>query len=220
MSIPVHEVKCRYFIEKWYPVKQEKGSKESPTLRIKCRFQSVDILPLHVYQEFLDYLCTDYRPLCEVLEPAIGVKAKEDISTALVHIMQKQGLAKEFLADIVMMDIDRIGELSLRSVGRLPVVGLAVTELACFADDERLMFRGNSLATKAMEAYLKLTGDRYLQETLGSLVTHVLASGQDCEVDSDKMPNSAALQKQQQNLRAAVEMAWTKIVSSHSYFPM
>lgn len=81
------------------------------------------------------------------------------------------------------------------------------------------MFRGNSLATKAMEAYLKLTGDKYLQETLGGLVTHVLANGQDCEVDADKMSNSAALQKQQQNLRSAVEMAWSKIMSSHTYFP-
>lgn len=70
-----------------------------------------------------------------------------------------------------------------------------------------------------MEAYLKLTGDRYLQETLGSLVTHVLTSGLDCEVDADKMSNSAALQKQQQNLRSAVEMAWSKILSSHTYFP-
>lgn len=111
----MHEVKSRYFTEKWYPVKPEKGSKECPALRIKCRFQSVDILPLHVYQEFLDYVCTDYRQLCEVLEPAIAVKAKEDISTALVHIMQKQGLAKEFLADVVMMDIDRIGESSSSS---------------------------------------------------------------------------------------------------------
>lgn len=103
----------RSLIEKWYPVTQEKGSKELPALRVKCRFQSVDILPVQVYQEFLEYLRTDYRPLCEVLEPVIGVKAKEDISTALVHIMQKQGLAKEFLSDIVMMDIDRIGECSL-----------------------------------------------------------------------------------------------------------
>lgn len=185
----------RYPIEKWYPVIQEKGSKELPALRIKCRFQSVDILPVHVYQEFLDYLRTDYRPLCEVLEPVIGVKAKEDISTSLVHIMQKQGLAKEFLADIVMMDIHRI-------------------------DDERLTFRGNSLATKAMEAYLKLTGDRYLQETLGTLVTHVLTSGLDCEVDPLKVSSTAALQKQQQNLRAAVEMAWSKILASISFFPL
>jgi len=47
------------------------------------------------------------------LEPAVGVKAKEDIATALVHVMQKEGLAKNFLADVVMLDIDRVGELLL-----------------------------------------------------------------------------------------------------------
>lgn len=56
------------------------------------------------------YLKSDYKPLCEVLEPVIGVKAKEDIATALVHVMQREGLAKQFLADIVMMDIDRVGK--------------------------------------------------------------------------------------------------------------
>lgn len=57
----------------------------------------------------MQYLKTDYKSVCEVLEPVIGVKAKEDIATALVSVMQREGLAKEFLADIVMMDIERIG---------------------------------------------------------------------------------------------------------------
>jgi len=48
--------------------------------------------------------------LCDALEPVISVKAKEDIATAMVHIMQREGMAQQFLADIVMIDIDRIGE--------------------------------------------------------------------------------------------------------------
>ncbi len=48
--------------------------------------------------------------ICEILEPVVSVKAKEDIATALVHIMQKEGLAKNFLSDIVMMDIKRVGK--------------------------------------------------------------------------------------------------------------
>jgi RAS protein activator-like 2 len=58
----------------------------------------------------LQLLREDYVPLCELLEPAVGVKAKEDIATALVNIMQREGLATRFLADIVMLDIDRVGE--------------------------------------------------------------------------------------------------------------
>ncbi|XP_053987789.1 ras GTPase-activating protein raskol isoform X1 [Hylaeus anthracinus] len=195
VSIPVHIVTSRYLTEKWYPVVGDKGPlKEPPALRVKCRFQSVDILPVQVYQEFLEYLKTDYKSLCEKLEPAIGVKAKEDIATALVAVMQREKKAPQFLADLVMMDIHRI-------------------------DDERLTFRGNSLATKAMEAYLKLTGDRYLQETLGAVVRGAVEGG-DCEVDPLKVASVAALHKQQQNLRNAVELAWSRILASHAHFPL
>ncbi|XP_043471806.1 ras GTPase-activating protein raskol isoform X3 [Leptopilina heterotoma] len=195
VSIPVHNVTSRYLTEKWYTVVGEKGPlKEPPALRVKCRFQSVDILPVQVYQEFLEYLKTDYASLCEKLEPVIGVKAKEDIATALVAVMQREKKAPQFLADLVMMDIHRI-------------------------DDERLTFRGNSLATKAMEAYLKLTGDRYLQETLGAVVRGAVEGG-DCEVDPMKVASVAALHKQQQNLRAAVELAWSRILTSHAHFPL
>ncbi|XP_054273191.1 ras GTPase-activating protein raskol isoform X2 [Macrosteles quadrilineatus] len=196
VSIPVHDVTSRYLTEKWYPVMSDKGGvKDPPALRIKCRFQSVDILPVQVYQEFLQYLKTEYKSVCEVLEPVIGVKAKEDIATALVHVMQREGLAKQFLADIVMMDIERI-------------------------EDDRLTFRGNSLATKAMEAYLKLTGEKYLHSTLGELVAGVLGAGVDCEVDPLKAGGGAALARNQLNLRNAVETTWAKILSSAATFPV
>lgn len=196
VSIPVHEVTSRYLTEKWYPVLSDKGGiKDPPALRIKCRFQTVDILPVQVYQEFLQYLKTEYKSICEVLEPVIGVKAKEDIATALVHVMQREGLAKQFLADIVMMDIERI-------------------------EDDRLTFRGNSLATKAMEAYLKLTGERYLHSTLGELVASVLGSGVDCEVDPLKAGSGQALARNQMNLRNAVETTWARILASHATFPL
>lgn len=55
------------------------------------------------------YLKSEYKTICEILEPVVSVKAKEDIATALVHIMQKEGLAKNFLSDIVMLDIKRVG---------------------------------------------------------------------------------------------------------------
>lgn len=70
-----------------------------------------------------------------------------------------------------------------------------------------------------MEAYLKLTGDRYLQETLGAVVRGAVEGG-DCEVDPLKVASVAALHKQQQNLRNAVELAWSRILSSHAHFPL
>lgn len=87
-------------------------------------------------------------------------------------------------------------------------------------DDVRLTFRGNSLATKAMEAYLKLTGDRYLQDTLAEPIAELLDAQKDCEVDPLKVAGPSALPKQQANLRQAVEMVWKRILSSHQAFPL
>lgn len=200
VKIPIHEVTSRTFSEDWYPILLDKhdslsksSSKEPiPTLRIKCRFQSIDILPLTIYSEFQSYLKENYKKICENLEPVIGVKAKEDIGQALVLFMHHQGMASEFLTEIITLDLLRVG-------------------------DQRLTFRGNSLATKSMEAFLKLTGEQYLQETLSNAINEIISSERDCEVDPMKATGS--LSRQQQSLRAAVRLAWNAIVDSYRIFP-
>ncbi|XP_022130711.2 ras GTPase-activating protein raskol isoform X3 [Pieris rapae] len=202
VRIPVDDVSSRYLNERWYPVSE--GDKPQspgrtpapiPALRIKCRYQCVDVLPLDCYARFLDYLKRNYRRLCEYLEPVIGVKAKEDIGCALVLCMAGAGLAPRYLADVVALDVRRTG-------------------------DHSLTFRGNSLATKSMEAYLKLVGDQYLQDTLGEAVcTAAGPSAVDCEVDPQRAGSNAALRRQQSALRDTVTLAWRAIADSAPRFP-
>ncbi|XP_054715023.1 ras GTPase-activating protein nGAP-like isoform X2 [Uloborus diversus] len=196
VHISVSSINGKHYIEKWYTVATEKGAngKECPSMRIKSCFQTIEVLPLIVYKDLLQYVKTDYKTLCEMLEPAISVRAKDDVATTLINIMQKENLAKEFLAELVMSDIEKIGDL-------------------------HLTFRGNSLATKATEAYMKLLGDKYLQDTLGTFLRVVLESSDDCEVDPTKATNNATLLRQQANLMTFVEMVWVKIINSASNFP-
>ncbi|GFY47272.1 ras GTPase-activating protein raskol [Trichonephila inaurata madagascariensis] len=196
VHIPVSAINGKHLLEKWYPVTTEKNhsGKDCPSIRIKSRFQTVEVLPLIVYKDLLQYVKTDYKILCEMLEPAISVRAKEDVATTLINIMQKENLAREFLAELVMSDIEKIGDL-------------------------HLTFRGNSLATKATEAYMKLLGDKYLQDTLGVFLRMVLDSNDDCEVDPMKVTNNATLLRQQSHLMTYVEMVWVKIINSSSNFP-
>lgn len=197
VKIPLHEVTAKAFCEDWYPIMSEKQhnsiSKSSakeviPTLRIKCRFQRIDVLPIAVYLDLLEYLKGHYKKVCETLEPVIGVKAKEDIGQALVLLMHSQGMASAFLTDVVALDLLRVG-------------------------DQSLTFRGNSLATKSMEAYLKLTGEQYLQDTLAAPIAEIISSDRDCEVDPMKAANGS-LPRQQQQLRNAVRVAWKSIQES------
>ncbi|XP_050073346.1 ras GTPase-activating protein raskol isoform X2 [Anopheles maculipalpis] len=201
VAIPIEKVTARTFTEDWYQIVMEKHdniikstSKEPPpTLRIKCRYQSIDILPLEAYHEFQSFLKGNYKKVCEVIEPIIGVKAKEDIGQALVLLMHSQGMAAAFLSDVVALDLLRV-------------------------DDQRLTFRGNSLATKSMEAFLKLIGEQYLQDTLSVPIADIIASDRDCEVDPTKVNGS--LSRQQQALRKAVKAVWIAIAESSRIFPV
>ncbi|XP_065307221.1 ras GTPase-activating protein nGAP isoform X5 [Dermacentor albipictus] len=203
VTVPLVPARAHHVTEKWYPLVPElkgpptPGTKETtpPSVRLKWRYQSLEVQPLASYQPFLQYLKRDYGPLCRLLEPVLGVRLKEEIATGLVSIMHREEMAQEFLTQLVMADLQDLG-------------------------DQHLTFRGNSLATKATEAYLKLLGDGYLQDTLGPFIRDVLASNLDCEVDPAKVSGgSGALQRQQVLLRQRVQQAWQRITQSAHSFP-
>jgi hypothetical protein len=45
----------------------------------------------------------------ECLESVLSVKAKEDLATALVHVLHHEGLAKEFIAELALQEILKSG---------------------------------------------------------------------------------------------------------------
>ena len=55
------------------------------------------------------YIKTDGSLLVDVLEPLLSVKAKEEIATSLVRILQKLGCVQDFLSDIIMSEVDKLG---------------------------------------------------------------------------------------------------------------
>ncbi|KAK8742947.1 hypothetical protein OTU49_017401 [Cherax quadricarinatus] len=182
--------------EQWYPVKVDKPDREVPALRIKHRFQSVDILPLPQYGSFRQYLKENSTSLCQLLEPVVSVKAKEDIATTLINIMQAEECAIPFLVNLVFTDIQRM------------------------AENEHLLFRGNSVATKAIEAYMKLVGEQYLHGTLREPVQAIITAAEDLEVDPLRITNIQSLQSQRNALKECVSVIWEKILQSGRNFPV
>ncbi|XP_034456672.1 RAS protein activator like-3 isoform X1 [Hippoglossus hippoglossus] len=203
VAIPLADIRGRTYQEKWYPITPYKasgtaGSKEllgpQASLRIKARFQNLKVLPMEKYKEFAEYVTVDYVEMCRSLEPLLNVKEKEELAGALVHVLQSIGKAKEFLIDLGGAEVERLGER------------------------EALIFRENTLATKAIDEYMKLVGQKYLIDTLGDFITRLYDSVENCEVDPLKCPASE-LSNNQKHLKEACEEVVMKIIDLHGTFP-
>ncbi|XP_061836042.2 disabled homolog 2-interacting protein isoform X2 [Nerophis lumbriciformis] len=197
VNIPVVTVTGRQLLEKWYAVSMPstiRAKSSVPTVRVKARYQSVVILPMEQYKEFAEFISANYLLLCNTLEASMGLRAKEELAAVLVHILHSTGKAKDFLTDLMMSEVDR------------------------YRDNDQLIFRENTLATKSIEEYLKLIGQKYLQDALGEFIKALYESDENCEVDLSRCVTSD-LAEHQANLRMCCELAFCKILDSYRVFP-
>lgn len=68
-------------------------------------------------------------------------------------------------------------------------------------ENDTLTFRGNTIATKAMEAFMKLVGEKYLEEILNEILINILHSDIDLEVDPVKVKDNVMLTSQDSKRR-------------------
>nr|XP_020140070.1 LOW QUALITY PROTEIN: RAS protein activator like-3 [Microcebus murinus] len=177
--------------ERWFPLL---GAPAGAALRARIRARRLRVLPSERYKELAEFLTFHYERLCGALEPALPAQAKEELAAALVRVLRATGRAQVLVTDLGTAELARCG-------GR-----------------EALLFRENTLATKAIDEYMKLVAQDYLQKTLGQVVGRLCASTEDCEVDPSKCPASE-LPEHQARLRSSCEQVLETIVHSYDWFP-
>uniref|UniRef100_A0A4W4EE99 RAS protein activator like 1 n=1 Tax=Electrophorus electricus TaxID=8005 RepID=A0A4W4EE99_ELEEL len=139
-------------------------------LRLKVRLAEERILPSLYYQPLIDLLVEavispaevdDLTPLT-LLEEVTTVESRQDIAMTLVKIYLGQGLVVPFL-----------DYLNTREVHH--------------TTDPNTLFRSNSLASKAMEQFMKAVGMIYLHEVLKPIINHIFEEKKYIELDPCKI---------------------------------
>uniref|UniRef100_A0A673YWV3 RAS protein activator like 1 n=1 Tax=Salmo trutta TaxID=8032 RepID=A0A673YWV3_SALTR len=135
-------------------------------LRLKVRLVEDRILPSMYYQPLIDLLVEsvispDSSPLT-MLEEVTTVESRQDVAMTLVKIYLGQGLVVPFL-----------DYLSTREVNH--------------TSDPNTLFRSNSLASKAMEQFMKAVGMLYLHEVLKPIINRIFEEKKYIELDPCKI---------------------------------
>ncbi|KAL9826175.1 ras GTPase-activating protein 4-like isoform 2-T2 [Geothlypis trichas] len=145
-----------------------RGSLGSLQLQVKLRDETV--LPSHCYQPLVQLLCQEVKSgrqdgqvhLVTLLDETATAECRQEVAINLVKLFLGQGLVKEFL--------DLLFELELAK--------------PC---EPNTLFRSNSLASKSMESFLKVTGMPYLHFVLGPIITRVFEEKKYVELDPGKV---------------------------------
>ncbi|XP_078741544.1 disabled homolog 2-interacting protein-like, partial [Lampetra fluviatilis] len=148
------------------------------------------ILPTERYKELGELLGSASLQLCLLVEPALTSRGRAEAARALVRFLHATGRAQDLLTEL----------------------GLAEACRAAASEGVPVLVE-DSLAARAVEEYLRMVADRYLQDVLGEFIRALVDSEEDCDVEVTKC-SMDELQERRITLRMCCELVFCKILAS------
>ena len=156
-------------------------------IRIVLKYTEETVLPDQEYEELLDVLMKDKLDIIRALGQVTN--EKEDVGRCLSQIFETKGKGEDLIICLTCDEVEK-------------------------TKDPSVLFRANSLATKAFDYYLKLVGLPYLHQTLQDVVKEVYATKKACEVDPTRLEKTDDIEKNFANLTAFEEDICSRIFGS------
>ena len=127
-----------------------------PMVRLRVKYIVLATLPSDRYEKFMKIMMEDDYALCTYL--GFVSAEREEIARALIRIFEAKGCVIPFLKCCIRNEVD-------------------------MAKDTQTLFRANSMASKAIDVYMKHVGLPYLKSVLGPIITEISKQNQNPEVD-------------------------------------
>ncbi|KAI9368739.1 hypothetical protein BJX61DRAFT_537013 [Aspergillus egyptiacus] len=217
--------------EKWWPILDDRDQCVGEML-MKVRIEETVVLMSHEYAPMSELLHSFANGLTVNMAQIMSSELNQ-LSEALLNIFQVSGTTVEWISALVEDEIDGIHKEStanrLRYTTRLHSNDtretgqdreVLVRDLGRTATVEaNLLFRGNSLLTKALDYHMRRLGKEYLEETIGERLYEIDETDPECEVDPSRIHRPDDLERNWKNLVSLTTSVWKSIAGSASRCP-
>lgn len=203
---------------------------------MKLRLSETVVLMKEDYSPLLDLLRNFSNGLTLTLAKSVSSELR-NLSEILLDIFQVCGDAADWIMVLVEDEIDGLHQQAMANRTKYTKPSeafekpgnreLLVRDLGKSATIEaNLLFRGNTLLTKTLDAHMRRLGKEYLEETIGEQLRDIDESDPDCEVNPNKLDltsqvtKTQALSRNWRNLSTLTVNLWTAISSSADRCPL
>ncbi|KAI8925275.1 hypothetical protein BC831DRAFT_461732 [Entophlyctis helioformis] len=138
-------------------------------LRLRIRISDTIVLPLEMYKDFVNILQED-----DYLVPCILGKVsqdREDAARCMIRLFESNGTVVRFLKACIAQEISQ-------------------------ASDAKTLFRANSMASKAVDVFMKHVGLNYLKAALEAPLREIVQSNKSAELDPLKIEKTDKPEKE------------------------
>lgn len=195
-------------VEQWVKIYDVNDGSTLGDVCIKISYFGSNVLAPHQYEHLESMLKdTESRLSAKISEARMSLPEYTDM---FVKIYSCLGICDTWLMSLIDGEISKLTSKPDQS-----------------KQVSNLLFRGNTLMTKAIEKYMQLTAHSYLRDLVGKVVRHVLDRDEKLELDPSRLddghgitPEIEKLMKHnQERLMAHAETIWVNIRSTIADIP-
>ncbi|KAJ5631242.1 uncharacterized protein N7484_011342 [Penicillium longicatenatum] len=218
--------------EKWWPILDDHDQAVGEMF-MRARMEETVVLMSEEYAPMKELLHKFTNGLTINMGQVMSSELTQ-LAEMLLNIYQVSGSTVDWISALVEDEIDGLHKESTASHLRYTTRihsndtressghdrNVLVRDMGRTATVEaNLLFRGNSLLTKALDQHMRRLGKEYLEETIGERLREIDESDPECEVDPARVPRAEDLDRNWRNLINLTTMVWKSIAISWSRCP-
>ncbi|CAI7607010.1 unnamed protein product [Penicillium pancosmium] len=217
--------------EKWWPILDDHDQAVGEIF-MKARMEETVVLMFAEYAPMQELLHSFTNGLTINMAQLMSFELTQ-LSEMLLNIYQVSGKTVDWISALVEDEIDGVHKEStanrLRYTTRIHSNDtrepshdreILVRDMGRTATVEaNLLFRGNSLLTKALDLHMRRLGKEYLEVTIGERLREIDESDPECEVDPSRVARTEDLDRNWRSLISLTTGVWKTIASSYNNCP-